>query len=322
MAISHFEAPVLDQPPLEVVPALELPDFTVSKRSQGDLRAHDFYSTQKDHFVMTDGSAYDVETYYPHATKFEVPVVYTTPWCTDLRGFNGIYGKELARHGMVSYAISPERSTSPLDRIFHLGRISLQHDAFAQHRILEAIDGIGNGTFMNHGYSRGGLVALGMKAMEGHFGHTIPYADCIDPPLEHAVRPSEMNLRGLAPYFLSEANELRRSLASHRVDEYPNMVRTIRLSGDFWLDQVATGFRLFQGQGGTFINTLPEDTRMRILHFEDSIFNQALYWQKRLASFAGITCVTEPGLHMSGFRRDVIAASIGRLVDEQESFAA
>ncbi|MEO6513542.1 MAG: hypothetical protein ABIR37_02520 [Candidatus Saccharimonadales bacterium] len=316
--MSLAEQPYLHPTPLETVQPLALPDFNIREHSQGSLKPHAEYLTQHDRFVMDDGSVYELDAFFPHQTKFDVPVLYTTPWFTDLRGFNSIYGKELARRGIVSYAISPERSSNPVDRVTHLGRISLQHDAYAQHRILEAIDDKGDGSYMSHGYSRGALLALGMKAMEDQFGHHQVYADCIDPPLEHAVRPSEMDLQSLAPYFRDEAKELVRSLTSHQVAEYLNMVRTIRLSGEFWVDQIATGFRLFTGQGGTFINNLPKDTRMHILHFEGSIFNHALYWQKRLEGFSGITCVSEPGLHMSGFRRDVISASIGRLVGEQQ----
>jgi hypothetical protein len=141
-------------------------------------------------FLASDGTEYRLNTYIPDNPRADLlPVTYTTPWCTDLAGFNDHIGSLLAQEGAHVIAVSPEQIRFTR-AIRHLGRASLAHDAKVHHLMLDQL-GERAGTDFTHianiGYSRGAMVGFALQAYAAQHGREQTYNDYTDPCLEHSV---------------------------------------------------------------------------------------------------------------------------------------
>lgn len=279
-------------------------------------------------FKLSDGSRYNVNVYTPERPRFEEPVTFATPWCTDLEGFNDDHlGQELAARGFYVIGVSPEQSKL----VRALGKVvkaasgdqsELAHDAEAHHLMLDSLQQVGriaSEQVYGVGYSRGAMVGFGLQAYARRHGREFIYSVYTDPCLEHGIDLKKVRYNELPDYALKELGAFGLALAGEHDLHLMHLLKTIRLAPSFWVSQAATGFALFRGEAGTFVDHLSADSNTHVTLYHGSIFNHAEAWQQRLAPFPNITIKNEDGYHASGAKRRVAAASIARLVAHAET---
>jgi hypothetical protein len=101
-----------EQPVTFLAAAPELPELQLEvDHTQPAERAalQDGFSLEQSRYTLSDGSRYDVQQFHPYRQRYDIAATYTTPWCTDLKGFNQLAGTALAQKGMPVVAVSPER---------------------------------------------------------------------------------------------------------------------------------------------------------------------------------------------------------------------
>lgn len=283
-------------------------------------------------FRLSDGKRYNAKIYTPDRPRYNAPVTFATPWCTDLEGFNDDHlGQELAANGFYVIGVSPEQSglhgaiKKVLANALAPEPRELAHDAEAHHLILDRLtdDGrIDSDSSFNVGYSRGAMIGLGLQAYAKRHGREFAYSDYTDPCLEHAIDLRKVRYNELPSYFKKELGALGLALADEHDLHLTHLLKTIRLSAAFWVSQIATGIDLFRGEAGSFVDHLPKDSNTHVTLYHGSIFNHAESWQQGLAPFPNIEIANEEGCHASGANRSVSCSTIGRLVNQADALAA
>jgi hypothetical protein len=281
----------------------------------------DDHTTTLSRYTLSDGSRYDVQRFVPDRQRFDVAATYTTPWCTDLRGFNERVGMALAHEGMHAIAVSPERLS--LGQLRRFGRLSLLHDAEAQHVVLNHIDltaeDITPATVVSLGYSRGAMVGFGLNATSMQHRRDIRYSDYTDPCLEHQVQPWDVDWEQIPAYLGHEAIAMTQGLLQYSPAELVDMTRkALNPSVCFWLQQIALTKTLFSGEAGELVAGWHDDSVAFIQLFTHSRFNHASDWERQFKPFRNVTLTTRTGVHMSGVHPKVLAQSIDRVVSAQQ----
>lgn len=267
-------------------------------------------------FRMNDGSTYHARTYEPERPAYGTPVTFTTPWCTDLPGYNDRVGHKLAFHNIRTIAVGPEQS-GVVRAVKQLGKASLAHDAKVHHLILDHLEETGRiatNHIINIGYSRGSMVGFGLQAYAREHGRHMSYNDYVDPCLEHSVDARSVRWGKLPRYLGKEIRALAGALAHESPEELCRLLPSVTLAPGFWINQLSTGKALFAGEAGSFIDHLPTDSRTNVLLCDNSLFNHASAWRERLASFPNVTIQHQEGYHLSGADSHVVQGTIGRVL--------
>lgn len=289
---------------------IELP-----KHASTELRND--YSITTRRYQLDDGSRYDAQIFHPNAPRYDIGATYTTPWCTDLKGFNSMVGNALAEAGIVSVAVSPERLTGK--QLFQrFGKLALLHDVHAQHAILDHIDTedrFKRGVTINTGYSRGAMVGFGFNAYSDKYDRDVVYSDYIDPCLEHAVRLRDVSWQRVPTYVGRELVAFGKGLHSYKARDILGMtLSAAQPSACFWLQQVAVGKTLFSGETGNFVASLHPDTTAHITLYVKSRFNHAPDYARQLSRYPNISSSIENGYHLTGVGSNVRADMLGRVI--------
>lgn len=255
-----------------------------------------------------------------HKEQFARTVTFTTPWCTELPGFNTIVGSTLAKMGMNVVAIGPEDPTV-MRAVRNLGHTSLRADAHVQHESLDFIEeeGILDTTSMlATGYSRGGMIAFALKALEDSYERKIEYMDVTDPCLAKKVGLGDIPVAALPRYAANESMACVKSVSKHPLRRAASMIlHAIPRSAGQPVQMIATGIALFSGEAGSFVDEWEEDTAAQVTLFTGSKFNHEYIWAKKLSRYPNVLVHPEHGYHLSGADPRVLDASVGRLIHAQ-----
>lgn len=300
--------------------AYEPPMLHVAEWKQVSSEPQDSFTLVSRQYILDDDTRYDLQIYHPHKPKFDIAATYTTPWCTDLGGFNQIMGEALADQGMVVAAVSPERLKGA-QLLQRFGSLALEHDVHAQLAILESLDEETRtkpGTSIDVGYSRGAMVGFGVNVYSSQYGRDIAYSDYIDPCLAHGVGVRDVNWPEIPGYLGREVFALAKGLAHSSPATLRKMARyAMPPSATFWLQQVAVGKALFSGQAGDFITEMHPDTPGHVTLYTSSRFNHAADYQDVLSRYPHIVTREEPGYHLTGVEPRVRHGVLGRIVMAQ-----
>ncbi len=186
-----------------------------------------------------------------------------------------------------------------------LNRISLEHDAHAQHTILDWYEASYDSQtrqkeLLTVGFSRAAVIGLGVHALAASYDRKVLYGDFTDLVLEHRVQRKDIAVHELVKYLGKEVLELASGISHYRPSEIPYLAKTVRLSPSFWINQIAVTKSIFDGTAGDFVANLPQNTTADVFLYDGSMFNQADDWHAALDPFANIRVHRKPGLHMTG----------------------
>jgi hypothetical protein len=238
--------------------------------------------------ILNDGTRYDVRSYEPSHPK-DILVSYTTPWVTDLDGFNNLVGIGLARRGMHAVAISPQRGRV-CELPQQLRRASLWHDAHAQHAALDWVEATKNPQtkprqLLNIGYSRGAMIGLGVHALAASYDRAVLFGDFTDPCLEHRPEFKDISVAEADQYIGHEIVELAKGLTHYRPKQLSGLLSPSLARPSFWTQQIAVTKAIFEGTAGQFVAFLPADTAANVTLYDHSVLNHAKDWQHDLEDF-------------------------------------
>lgn len=328
-------------------PALPQFDLGIDRVRRGAVVSHSWGDAKNTAFHMSDGSSYRVRDYIPNDIRGSRLVTMTTPWFTDIEGFNDFVGVKFAEAGIRTHIVSPEQSNLvksymhvtqklaevglhlvDLDinqlpipkRFLDLGHTSLAHDVVVHHLLLdyeEEHEQVDTHALDDTGYSRGAMIGFGKQAYASEYGRTFVNAGYTDPCLIRAVRLGEVVNPNIPLYVMKELARLALVVRPSSWQEARAVVPTFARSLGFYVSQVATGISLFSGETGTFVDQMPGDTQAHVTLFTDSEFNQVDEYETHLAAYPNITVSREKGVHFSGANRRVINDTRRRLLAGQ-----
>lgn len=256
------------------------------------------------HRVHTgDGSRYDVHVFEPEFQRYDTAVAFTTPWFTDLEGFNDRLGTSLARRGMTAIVISPERLTfNSIKHLAHFGE--LRHDAVATLDILDELEGpehdlqVESGRTIIAGYSRGSMVGLGVNELSVWRGREIPYNYFVDPCLEHAVSLADVEKEGPFGYVGKEVQGLALALKNNNFHEWSDVPKTVVGVLRHFVGNLAVTPHIFSGEAGQF--NPPQSMTALIRLYLNSNLNHHQSWQTRFSQYPNVRVQTSEGCHLTG----------------------
>ena len=256
------------------------------------------------------------------------PVVYTTPWLTELKGFNTLIGKQLAKNGLPAISLGPEHPQIG-ESIRHLTRTILnkekilERDANSYNALLdylnkEKIQDTSRITLF--GYSRGSMIGIALNSLSKFSQRQILYNEFIDLCLLDSVQTMHLSLGKVA---INLVNELIDGLIEVRklpFEEQKHLLNTIPLDLSALIEQTSTGIALFRGETGLFLDKIPRDITGTVTFFNNSIFNQMDKWIQELNNFPNIHILNQKGYHLSGLNPQIILEGIGRIILFQKQY--
>lgn len=252
---------------------------------------------------VDDGSRYDVHVFEPNYLRFDTAIAFTTPWFTDLSGFNDRLGQSLAEQGMTSIVISPERLTlSSFRHLMNFGE--LKHDAASALAILDELEQperglqIEPGRTILTGYSRGGMVGIGMNELAAKTKRSIPYSYFVDPVLEHAVSLDDIRKEGPMQYLKHETQSLLGNLPHNSPREWADVPKTVMGVLRNFAGNLAVTPHLFTGEAGQFKPPRSMTALMQL--YASSSLNHHESWQKKFLRYPNVRMQILSGNHMSG----------------------
>lgn len=278
-----------------------------------------------------DSLKYTGQIFLPgdHEQNFHHTIVYTTPWLTDLDGFNTNIGLEFARNGFKAISLSPEHPGLP-EAVNHFKNVlfnnqdNLSRDAHSYHQILNHFNEfksvenltIDSSNVILFGYSRGSMVGLGINALAKMYNRKIVYNEFIDLCLEHSVRNMNIKPQTIFPNLIEEALSGLKELGHMNRQELSHVLQTLPPNIPSFLEQITTGISLFRGETGKFIQDIPPDQNITsVTFFENSLFNQQKEWEYILKdSLKYIHIEKMKGYHLTGMNKEVLSRSIARLI--------
>lgn len=330
-----------------ITPELRQFDIGIDNARRGPTVSHDWGTTQHTAFRMSDGSKYLVRDYIPSNVRGSRLVTMTTPWFTDVDGFNNFVGIKFAEAGIRTHIVSPEQSNLaksyvhvvrkladvglrmvdleadqlPIPKcLLDLGHTSLEHDVVVHHLLLdyeEEQEQIDTHALDDTGYSRGAMIGFGKQAHAQQYDRTFVNADYVDPCLVRGVHLSEVVNPKIPFYIMKELVTLASVMKPSSRQEARAVIPTFARSLGFYVNQLSTGISLFGGETGRFVDNMPVDMQAHVTLFDQSEFNQADEYEARLAPYPNITVAREHGVHFSGANRRVIYDTRRRILEGQ-----
>jgi hypothetical protein len=167
-----------------------IPEFghEVESTKNLDVRWHNDYGTSwLDAVKMTNGTRYHVLFGEPKARRTDIPVVFTTEWCTDIEGINTDRAFNFMQMGYPVVLVGPERNKA----------VTLAETSYNMHKILDHTERRGYyepRVVLLAGASRGGMAGMGFRAQADRLGRHVIYFDFTDPCV---AMPIDLSLRGL-----------------------------------------------------------------------------------------------------------------------------
>ncbi len=283
--------------------------------------------------TFNDGTQYEDQRSMPDKTRFDVGATMTTPWCTRIPGYPTEVQKLLAAQGIASDLVgppefpvslfSPRKTLNMLSNIRHY--VSNSHDAAAQLTLARDAATAGmfdEETLMALGYSRGWMIGWDLLAQDEQFGFDIIYSDGTDPCLVVKANQDDLNItdRDTYTYLPREVAAAIYAIQNHSLAEIKDLVKTLHGMPKF-LQHVAVGFALFEGQAGWQIPNIQKDKVGVVRLYDKSLGNQREILKTVLASFPNLYLIDREGLHASGMHPNVRKAAVGRIVLAQNLHA-
>lgn len=324
----------LDTEQLEQSIASPLPTFDlgIDEIKVGKTKYFDGGAHIDRQYRLNNGAVFVGRLTVSRSGNFDTLLSHRLPWCTELNGMYTEVDEEHARRGSTSIRVSPEKTGifraahNVVDAIWGPNNM-LARDAYVQHLILDDIDSLGIAEpdqAIETGDSKAAMTNPAVLAYAAKFGRLIRYSDTTDPCLEHALSLDNLTPEAAAKntkyLLINEPRELKRAVRTHPLHKLPRLARTAPLTPGFWLHQVATGFALFSGKSGGFVDHIPNETVAAVRFFNHSEFNHSLDWLRRLDPFKNVYVYQEPGSHMSLADLDVQMSTIDRVEEVQNRF--
>ncbi|MDB5169640.1 MAG: hypothetical protein JWN82_36 [Candidatus Saccharibacteria bacterium] len=286
------------------------------------------------HYRMIDSNRvvtkYTGRVTLAESQSYDILLSHRLPWCTTLDGTYDMIDEEHARRGSSGVRVS-SRQTDIVSATLNLADAlvgdndMLAYDSYAHHVILDDIDELEVAApkeIIETGDSKAAITNFAVQAYAPRFRREVVYSDITDPCLEHGVRPRMLRpkeLKEVMHYFgVKEPKNLVAATAEYSNAEKLRMARTVSLWPGFLIHQVATGFALFAGKGGGFVDHIPNSSRTAVGFFNGSPYNHGQDWERRLAPFTGVYTYWQDGTHLSILERNVQGGTIDRVDLTQE----
>ncbi len=279
---------------------------------------------------MSDGSRYKMNIGLPKHQISPIVDASTTPYTTGLNGVNFHHLLKGMEHGFVTIKISAERQWE--------GKLTQVRTAHNQLRIISAVTsdedltpGTNQDASIYTGVSRGGMLALGMRALAELDNHFVPYMNLTVPCYPRRATISSETLE----QPIKEGAALVRHLGSLPL----RLLLKYRSSTDFSKEglqyTVASIPMLTSGETGSFVPFIPKDAHGYITTYNDDLMCMGDVWQKdfeghldihivdasgtdRGAYNAHLRCINyEDFLDFSG-RQQRLASELGRTIKPSE----
>lgn len=277
------------------------------------------------HVLLKNGSRNTVLDIYPERKRFGAKFAYTTPLGTHVRGYNTYVGIQAAREGMEVRIFGPPQ-VLPTDP-------HLSHEANAFAKVMLAADqeeGIENSTYVLGGYSMGGMKAPAEAYYLHALGAAVPLLNTIDPCLAEEVSFGETRKGMSRKYLAAELREGAHALLERKEEDtfakaikrLLHMTNSVSFHPHHLNKHINIGKKIWQGEAGTFIAHVPEESVFIAHFFADSRFNHHEIYMPAISELPYGNPVLQPGLHLTGMRLRVIENYIGQIVQGQEMVEA
>ena len=306
-----------------------LSDFQIEDRHYLDngttIDDFSFEVTNRSEKLNYSGQFFNPKDYNPE----QPPVVYTTPWLTELRGFNTLVGKELAKNGLKAISLSPEHPKIG-DALNHFLNIALnkekilERDATSYSALLEYLNDQkidDTSTIILFGYSRGSMVGIVLNSLAQINRRKIIYNEFIDLCLKDSVRSMHLSLGELAINLSQEAINGLIEVRKLPIEDKRHLLNTISTDPGSIIEHISTGIGLFRGETGSFLNNIPDNMTGTVTFFKSSMFNQKDRWEAGLNRFPYLHIIYQNGYHLSGINPQIIQDGIARIALFQKQFS-
>jgi hypothetical protein len=260
--------------------------------------------------TMHNGRKYEVVDAILDEPRSDKHVIVGTALGTSIHGHNWntwlkMVGLEFGRVTLIGpeggHAELP-RTPAQVARFLHnLASISVRESAANAHEIVRYQQnkvGQQERELIQVGESRFAGIGIGINALASRFGHKIIYSDQIAPPFP-TPKPLKPNreLAGRALEVCTQVASLGWHARSMSLAKARHYSRTVNPNPYFISHVVATVPTLVSGQVGRLAQSVPEDTRMYVTHFESDPWTNIEAWNGILSSFPNVVEDVREGDH-------------------------
>lgn len=286
--------------------------------------------------VMTaQGYTHEVVIAIPKVFKSNIPVIGTSAWFTDTEGHNERVIRNVARAGSTVIFVGAEGSGRIKQTKSPDGPITLANSAatvlsvtklmseyiLAEQVKEDAASGVARSdseyidTVNRYliGESRGGMVGMGIIALEDAFHQKILGADLTAPCLPRKIRGMKevVKLTNQVRREPGEMSKLVGKLGLSRLVYYP---KTIRKTRQNLRHQIVIGGALFSGEAGALAKKIKDTSKLiHMTAFKNDFASMIDEWENIFEGFGNVHVTPLEGGHMTIADYETLQFVIGRL---------
>lgn len=260
-------------------------------------------------FVTRAGYGYDAIAAIPSEPKSHVPLLGTSAWITS--GSHG-HNEHTSRHWMRELRVPVlfvgqeggyryRASEIPYD-VDSRPDITLAGSAAATLRFSQIMpelygDLIDSTKRTLVGESRGGMVGMGILALDKLFDQEIVYADLTAPCFPK--KPAVMDLLRLTGHLLGAPQSVGNIIPHFALKQVIHLPPTLDLNPSAISHELAIGRALFSGEAGELARLIKNDVIAHITVFDKDYASMRHIWKDIFSSHSGVRITPLPGTHLS-----------------------
>jgi hypothetical protein len=290
----------------EVAPILPVYDTEVNDWQTQTVSDSKHGTVFTDTFIMSDGMGYQTKFGEPRTRKTDVPVAFTTAWCTGTEGHNMHTMLKLMDEGYPVMMIGPEGlvkdGLQPAARWKQARATRLGYTAHNIHEILNEVtkpQQYDRDSIVVIGESRGGMTAMCLNALadqyKRHIVKTIAVAPCYARPFRRSdgLKLTEQII--MEPAHLVQAmGHVSLSAGLHDIGTFP-----VKAGLRYFTHMAALAPVLFSGETGRYAKLIPKDRDIDIETFNGDYSSQPDEWEKIFEAHPNVKINRRPGGHLS-----------------------
>ncbi len=274
-------------------------------RNNGDVVG----SLERWGFVTRAGYGYDGIVAIPINPKSDVPLLGTSAWFTSgSHGHNEHTSRHLMRElrvpvlfvgqeGGYRFAqskVSGVEDDRPDITLAGSAAATLQFSQMMSARYGDKLSPTKRALL---GESRGGMVGMGILALDKFFGQEIVYADLTAPCFPK--KPGVMDILRLTGHLLGAPQSIGNMIPHFAIKQVIHLPPTLDLSPSAVSHELAIGRALFSGEAGDLARLIDNEVIAHITVFDKDYASMRHIWHEIFANHAGVRITPLPGTHLS-----------------------
>lgn len=255
-------------------------------------------------FTTAAGYTYAGLLGMPKKELSDMPFVSTSAWTTSDRGHNEHTGRVAVKEGHPFIFVSqeggyrPEISNFPVPkRGLTLARSAAAVLSFASKVANENKYSIDAEKRILLGESRGGMVGMGVLALDQYFDQEIVYADLTAPCFPRGFERTDITK--LARHIYSEPRSLIKMAGKFTLGKLLHYPSTLDLHPYSVAHQIAIGPALFSGEAGDMARLIDRDKIVHITCYNDDFASMPDEWRKIFANHPNVRVTNLEGSHLT-----------------------